>query len=225
MAASAKSVQKAKEGILQAMADLYSVGVTTASLKSVSATAGYKGIEGKAFRTAVKELKEDGIITRNKDDITITQKGIEEEMPEAVSTPDNASMQAKLLELILKEPKGLPNEEKTTMIFNKLCDGKSRTKKELATLAGYANHDSKTFRNLTTRMTKTLALLEAAGAGRVQLVDRAFPMGRPDGDDDDDDEVDSSSSRKRKPQSDNSSTSKGKRKLSVMCTVDSKYRR
>lgn len=224
MAASAKSIKKARDGILQAMADLYSVGVKTASLLSVSATAGYKGTEGKAFRTAVKELRDEGIISRHKDEITITEKGIKEEMPEAASAPDNASVQAKLLELIRKEPKGLPNEEKTTQIFDKLCDGKSHTKNSLAVLAGYAKDDSKPFRNLMVRMTRTLKLLVATGkGGRVQLVDRAFPFGRPcDGGGDDEE---SSASRKRKHSSDHSDASKGKRRLSFMCTEDSKHRR
>ena len=181
MAASEASVKKARAAILQAMADLYAVGVTSASLHAVAAQAGYKGIEGKAFRTAVKQLRDAGIINRTKDEIELTEKGIKEEMPEAATVPDSSAMQAKLLEHILKE-KGVPSEEKTTKVYNCLLDGKPHSKKDLAKLAGYAGDDSKPFRNLMKRML-TLKIVEpvAGRGGLVQATDNNFPFGRPNG--------------------------------------------
>jgi hypothetical protein len=77
----------------------------------------------------------------------------------------------------LKNNKGIPNEEKTSMIFAKLLDGKSHTKQELVDLVGYVGPDNKSFRNLMACM-KKMGLIEADGG--VRFTDALFPQGRPE---------------------------------------------
>lgn len=177
---SAASIQKAREGILQVMADWHSVNVDTMKLLAVAESAGYKGVEGKAFRTAIKELKDQGNIQKSKDEITITAEGIKI-LPKPKGTPakpTNESTQAKILEMLIKDRKGLPSEEKITKVFNKMLDGKAHSKKNLAHVAGYAGTDSKPFVNLMRKM-KVYFQGEGKG-GIVQFSEsKVFPFGPP----------------------------------------------
>ena len=177
---SAASIQKAREGILQVIADWHSVNIDTMKLQAVAEGAGYKGVEGKAFRTAIKELKDQGNIQKSKDEITITAEGIKI-LPKPKGTPakpTNEATHAKILEMLIKDRKGLPSEECITKVFNKMLDGKAHSKKILASVAGYAGTDSKPFRNL---MNKMKVYFQGEGkCGIVQFCEsKVFPFGPP----------------------------------------------
>jgi hypothetical protein len=61
-----KSVDKARAGILQAMSDLFAVSKKEAPLLDIANAAGYKAVDDKSVRTAVKELTDQGIIVKVK---------------------------------------------------------------------------------------------------------------------------------------------------------------
>jgi uncharacterized GH25 family protein len=69
-------------------------------------------------------------------------------MPPPRPPPTNEEIQEEFLGKILRNNKGIPNAEKTGMIFSKMLDGKSHAKKDLVKLVDYAGTDNKAFRNL-----------------------------------------------------------------------------
>ena len=173
--ASPASIKKARDAILRVMANWHSVGVNTQKLQAVAVEAEYGSTDGKAFRTAVKNLKDEGIIIKQDTNIIMTDKGIKglpkaDKSPEA---PSNEKTQKKILEKILKS-KGVPPEPKTTLIFNTLLDGESHCKKDLAKIAGYDGTDNKPFRNLMA----ALKIFFVSPKGAAQFSDALFPFGR-----------------------------------------------
>jgi hypothetical protein len=61
-----KSIDKARTGILQAMSDLFAVNKNEAPLLDIANAAGYKAVDDKSVRAAVKELQDQGIIVKMK---------------------------------------------------------------------------------------------------------------------------------------------------------------
>ena len=184
-AASAKSIAVAKEKLFKVLAELHYFGKTTFDIKDVARSAGYSCITGKAIRAAIKELKDENVFTREKDDITLTEEGIES-LPQVdtSSLPTDEEKQQKILEAIMKDDsdcKPITNAEKTKDVFDTLLDGKSHTKQELVEVAGYKRMDTKQIRNLFKKMLK-LGILEndETSKGSVRFADSVWPVkGRP----------------------------------------------
>ena len=207
-AASAKAIAVAKEKLFKVLAELNYFGKTSFDIKDVARTAGYSCITGKAIRAAIKELKDENVFTREKDDITLTKEGIEA-LPQVDTSalPTDEEKQEKILEAILKDDsdcKPITNAEKTKDVFEALLDGKSHTKQELVEVAGYKRMDIKQIRNLFKRMFK-LGILEndETTKGSVRFADVVWPVkGRPrsinGGDDDGDKKKKQLSGSKRK---------------------------
>lgn len=176
--ASEASVQKASVAIMQVLTDLYSLRTKKVSLHLVAKRAGYSGIQGKAFRTAVKQFKDAGLIAKlPKDEIELTEFGIAKMPKTKGPPPSNKELQDSIFDDIMKEPKGLPKRDSARKIFDRLLDGTSHKKDALAKLGGYAGADSKPFRNLIKRME---GFLEGGGSAGVKFSDFLFPLGRPD---------------------------------------------
>jgi hypothetical protein len=182
--ASTKAIHTAKEKLLGALAELhYFGGKTTFDIKDAAKSAGYNCITGKAIRAAIQELKADGVFTRHKDEITLTDQGIAK-LPQvdASSLPTDEEKQAQMMEALLKddpECKPITNPEKTQAVFDLLLDGKAHTKLELVEVAEYKRLDTKQIRNLFKRMTK-LGLLVTVQSGSVRFTDSVWPLrGRP----------------------------------------------
>jgi hypothetical protein len=135
--ASKEAIDKARGKLLQSAADEYAVNPGPQDLKSVAMDAGFKGIEGKAFRLAVKSLKEDGWLNRSKDIITWTDKGIAR-FPEAKAPPTQEERQAMFFEKLCKNPEnypgGLPSESQSKIIFDMLLDREFTPRKSLSKL-------------------------------------------------------------------------------------------
>jgi len=228
--ASDQAINKAREAILQALSDLHSVGNTSPDIKLVATTADYKAPDGKAFRTAIKRLVDSGFITKTKGEVTLTAKGLES-LPAARPPPSAEEQQAKLIEMILKNPKelpgGLPDVEKTTLVFKTMLDGKSHTKVELANVAGYSRTDTKKFRNLVKRFAQVKVIDDSAGS-EIQFNDSVFPFGRPGGDIATDDDDDGNSKRKatnvesKADDTDDAKTTKKRSKTSESPKTDTK---
>ena len=148
--ASTDAINNARNAILQALADLRSGDVDRPELIDVAHDAGYKGTEGKAFRTAIKNLKDEGIITKEKGFVSVTEEGLPK-LPEGKAPPSPEERRNKLIQDICGTTKfagGLPTEEQVNDVILALLDGKVHSKKKLAEIAGYTATDTKKFRNL-----------------------------------------------------------------------------
>ena len=176
--ASQASVDKARGKILQAGADIHAFNPDPQDLKQVASDAGYSGIEGKAFRTAITNLKKEGFLTRSKDIITWTPKGIAT-FPKAKDPPTPEERQAKFFETLCKNPEklpgGLPSDDKFKIIFDLLLDGKSHTKKELAEATEYSI-ETKKFRNAMKRL-EAVKMIDSATGKSIQMKEGLFGPG------------------------------------------------
>lgn len=177
--ASSAAINNARVKLLQAAADQHAINPGPQDLKAVAMDAGYKGIEGKAFRKAVQNLKEDGLLTRSKDVITWTDKGIAD-FPEAKAPPSQEERLAVFFEKLCKNPVdypgGLPSDDQRKAVFDLLLDRESHTKEELAKAAGYTRTDTKKFRNLMKRL-EAIKVIDSSIGKSIQLNDTMFPAG------------------------------------------------
>ncbi|KAL3909280.1 MAG: hypothetical protein SGILL_008147, partial [Bacillariaceae sp.] len=173
--ASKASIDKARGKILQASADIHAISRDPQDLKQVAMDAGYSGIEGKAFRTAVTNLKEEGFLTRSKSIITWTPKGIAA-FPKAKDPPTPEERQTKFFETLCKNPDKLPggllSDAKFKSVFDLLKDGKPHTKADLAEAAGCSTQ-TKTFRNAMKRF-EAVKMIESATGHTVQMKEGVF---------------------------------------------------
>lgn len=177
--ASEDAINTARNKFLQAAADQHAINPGPQDLKAVAMDAGYKGIEGKAFRKAVQNLKQEGLLNRSKNVITWTDKGIAD-FPEAKAPPSQEERQTMFFEKLCKDPEGypggLPSEEKIKVVFNILLDRESHTKEQLAKAAGYSATDTKKFRNLMKRL-EAIKVIDSSNGKSIQLNGTMFPAG------------------------------------------------
>ncbi|KAG7342989.1 hypothetical protein IV203_020934 [Nitzschia inconspicua] len=176
--ASQASIDNANKKILQALSDYNAAypGDISHYLREIANHAGYSGVEGKAFRGAIQKMKSEGILTRKKDIITVTTKGLES-LPPPKSPPSETNRLEQLLKMICNDTGkiqgGLPNKDKIQAVFEVLLDGKEHSKEELAQKAGYKATDTKKFRNLMKRFV-TVKLADSSSGKRLRLNETAF---------------------------------------------------
>ncbi|KAG7372087.1 hypothetical protein IV203_018230 [Nitzschia inconspicua] len=176
--ASQASIDNANEKILQALSDYNAAypGDISHDLREIANHAGYSGVEGKAFRGAIQKMKSEGILTRKKDIVTVTTKGLES-LPQPKSPPSETNRLEQLLKMICNDTGkiqgGLPNKDKIQAVFEVLLDGKEHSKEELAEKAGYKTTDTKKFRNLMKRFV-TVKLADSSSGKRLRLNETAF---------------------------------------------------
>lgn len=183
---SRNAIDKVKAGFLQVMADNYAFNKTSMSLVDIAKGIGYESNNNKSFKSAYKELKDEGIVTKPQGGIVdITEKGIKDHMPAPRPPPTNEEIQQDYLSKTVAmktKDKDFPSEEKTTMIFNRLSDGQAHSKEELANMVGWANTNNKAIKKLM-KFFKDKELIESAtstGTAIIKFTDTMFPNGRPE---------------------------------------------
>eukprot|EP00523_Entomoneis_sp_CCMP467_P011129 CAMPEP_0168724940 /NCGR_PEP_ID=MMETSP0724-20121128/3893_1 /TAXON_ID=265536 /ORGANISM="Amphiprora sp., Strain CCMP467" /LENGTH=199 /DNA_ID=CAMNT_0008771701 /DNA_START=166 /DNA_END=765 /DNA_ORIENTATION=- len=158
--------------ILSVLSGYQAMKVTAVPKIDVCEQCGYKALDTKTFREAMKRLKDRNHIEYHSGKmVSITPSGHEASPVAAAIAPlDNSTMHKRIKEKLAKWPKG-------AQIFEKLLDGKEHDKKVLCEEVGYKALDTKAFR-------EPLAFLKKmewmdSNRGSVQLTDKVFPHGRP----------------------------------------------
>lgn len=178
--------EKAREvynKMLEELAKNYKIGMTETPFETLVATLGYKHVRSDAILAAKKLMKAGEMGTVNGKTCKLTEKGIEELVPDMkpAKNPEEAMAQFwNHLEMKLSMEQKTKNDKAKTSaraIFDKLADGKGYTKKELLKLTHYGMERSTGFPE-TFKAMKDLEFTQQNGQ-KVSFTDKLFPFGRP----------------------------------------------
>jgi hypothetical protein len=161
--------------ILDFLSQMHRCGILNAPKALVARRAGCLGPRGDGFTEAVKELMESDLIAfgDNKDQFCLTEKGKDALLKDYTPPCDNAEAQALLLDALTFHTK----EEKAANLWGILLDGEHHTVDKLAGDSGFKDKRNPDFLDVIQMMVE-LGLATKAGSV-VQLLDIAFPFGRP----------------------------------------------
>lgn len=169
---SRKSVEKAKTDFLHTLAKFWSIGNKSPSVDHIAKFAGYPCLNSKHVAQALKELKAEGLVTRQNGILALTRLGVETVPKQA--PPTNAEIQGRMIDIIVATP-GATNRAKTESAMRLLVDRQWHSRLELLKATGYSSLNTKAFTKLISTM-KAHGMIEVTKKG-IRLTSMAFPMG------------------------------------------------
>lgn len=179
-----EKVQEVRDKMLNIMVNNYNMGIKTMPLPTLASECGYTNHRSDAIIAAVKQLtKSEDLMTKTKDDCSLTQAAIDEhasEEPQA-QDPEQAMEQfwnhfQKKLDSQTKT-KGQAAQEAAKHVWDLLKNGKVHSLHDMVDVTSYKARNSSGFEGIMKAL-KDLAFIEKVGQDYC-FTDKMFPFGRP----------------------------------------------
>jgi hypothetical protein len=179
-----EKVQEVYQKILEELASKRAVGIEKIDLHAMALAVGYKNPRSDAVFEAMKLLKKDGLMNKNKVECWLTDKGVEEKVTEEEVPEDPDAVlehywNALDSQLATNKKAGKTAREKAKDLWDLLSDGKVHNEAAVFRVTGYSVWNTTGLEQIMKHM-KQLELVTKDKKKSLQLTDKVFPFGRPE---------------------------------------------